>query len=203
MAYPESPKSQGEKDDNAIDCIPPSERGTAGLPTVDKSLKAGELSLEDAAAGGIGRHLGKISTTLLMFVFSLFPISQLYLFKTSPRTDNPHRVGRIIGTGIFSTPSSITSGVGSVGAALMLWALGFFLSLAGLFVWLEFGCMFPRSGGEKVYLEAAYRRPRSLATVVFACYTVTLGFTGEFDLSPEFGKAWRRENTVKIVLMYE
>jgi L-type amino acid transporter 9 len=80
-----------------------------------------------------------------------------------------------------------------VGAALMLWVLGFFLSLAGLFVWLEFGCMFPRSGGEKVYLEAAYRRPRSLATVVFACYTVVLGFTGEFDLSPEFRKAWRRE----------
>jgi hypothetical protein len=77
MANAESPKSQAEKGDNAIDSIPPSERGIAGLPTVDKSLKAGELSLEDAAAGGIGRHLGKISTTLLMFVFSHFSISQL------------------------------------------------------------------------------------------------------------------------------
>lgn len=59
-------------------------------------------------------------------------------------------IGRIIGTGIFSTPSSITEGVGSVGAALMLWVLGLALSFAGLLVWLEFGCMFPRSGGEKV-----------------------------------------------------
>src|ERR1700753_2394693 len=88
-------------------------------------------------------------------------------------------VRRIIGTGIFSTPSSITESVGSVGAAFVLWLLGFLLSLAGLFVWLEFGCMFPRSGGEKVYPEAAYRRPRSLATVVFASYTVLLGFTGK------------------------
>ena len=32
----------------------------------------------------------------------------------------------------------------------MLWLLGLALSFAGLCVWLEFGCMFPRSGGEKV-----------------------------------------------------
>jgi hypothetical protein len=65
-----------------------------------------------------------------------------------------------------------------VGAALMLWVLGFVLSLCGLFVWLEFGCMFPRSGGEKVYLEAVYRRPRLLATVFFAVQAILLGFTG-------------------------
>lgn len=34
----------------------------------------------------------------------------------------------------------------------MLWVLGLALSFAGLLVWLEFGCMFPRSGGEKVCL---------------------------------------------------
>lgn len=87
-------------------------------------------------------------------------------------------VGRIIGTGIFSTPSSITQSVGSVGAALMLWVLGLALSFAGLLVWLEFGCMYPRSGGEKVYLEAVYQRPRYLATMVFAFNAIFLGFTG-------------------------
>jgi L-type amino acid transporter 9 len=91
-------------------------------------------------------------------------------------------VGRIIGAGIFSTPSSITESVGSIGASFMIWLLGFFLSMAGLFVWLEFGCMFPRSGGEKVYLEAAYRHPRFLITIVYATYSVLLGFTGT---SPE------------------
>jgi len=37
--------------------------------------------------------------------------------------------------------------------------------------------MIPRSGGEKVYLEAAYRRPRLLATVAFAIQIIVLGFT--------------------------
>ncbi|CAK7227215.1 hypothetical protein SCUCBS95973_006467 [Sporothrix curviconia] len=117
-----------------------------------QSAEAGELTLDESAHGGLGRHLGLFSTTFLI-------------------------VGRIIGTGIFSTPSSITGGVGSVGAALMLWVLGLVLSFCGLCVWLEFGCMFPRSGGEKVYLEAVYRRPRFLATVVFAVQAIALGFT--------------------------
>jgi hypothetical protein len=37
--------------------------------------------------------------------------------------------------------------------------------------------MIPRSGGEKVYLEAAYKRPKLLATVVFAFQIILLGFT--------------------------
>ena len=84
---------------------------------------------------------------------------------------------RIIGTGIFSTPSSILGSVGSVGASLMLWVLGFVLSFCGLFIWLEFGTMFPRSGGEKVYLEAVYRKPKYLVTVIFAANAILLGFT--------------------------
>lgn len=86
-------------------------------------------------------------------------------------------VGRIIGTGIFSTPSSILGSVGSVGASMMLWVLGFVLSFCGLFIWLEFGTMIPRSGGEKVYLEAVYTKPRYLSTVVFAANAILLGFT--------------------------
>ncbi|KAH8887867.1 high affinity methionine permease [Thozetella sp. PMI_491] len=123
-----------------------------GEMVAEQPYQPGELTLEEAVHGGMGRHLGIVSTTLLI-------------------------VGRIIGTGIFSTPSSITQGVGSVGAALMLWVLGFALSFCGLFVWLEFGCMYPRSGGEKLYLEAVYRRPRFLATVVFAVQAIVLGFT--------------------------
>lgn len=88
-----------------------------------------------------------------------------------------HSVGRIIGTGIFSTPSSILGSVGSVGASLMLWVLGFVLSLCGLFIWLEFGTMFPRSGGEKVYLEAVYKKPKYLVTIIFAANAIILGFT--------------------------
>ena len=59
----------------------------------------------------------------------------------------------------------------------MLWVLGFVLSFCGLFVWLEFGTMIPRSGGEKVYLEAVYKKPKFLATVIFAMNAILLGFT--------------------------
>lgn len=67
--------------------------------------------------------------------------------------------------------------MGSVGASMMLWVLGFALSFCGLFIWLELGTMIPRSGGEKVYLEAIYRRPKYLATVIFAMNAILLGFT--------------------------
>ncbi|KAH8115358.1 high affinity methionine permease [Phellopilus nigrolimitatus] len=116
------------------------------------TLNPGELSFDEDTAGGMGRHLGVFSCTLLI-------------------------VGRIIGTGIFSTPSSILTSVESVGASLMLWVLGFVLSFCGLFVWLEYGTMFPRSGGEKVYLEAVYKKPKALATVFFATQAILLGFS--------------------------
>lgn len=90
-----------------------------------------------------------------------------------------NRVGRIIGVGIFSTPSSVTAELGSVGASLMFWVLGFFLAAAGLCVWLEFASMIPRSGGEKNYLEAVYKKPKLLITVFFAVQAIALGFTGK------------------------
>ena len=37
--------------------------------------------------------------------------------------------------------------------------------------------MFPRSGGEKIYLEAVYKKPKYLATIIFAANAILLGFT--------------------------
>ena len=37
--------------------------------------------------------------------------------------------------------------------------------------------MYPRSGGEKVYLEAVYRRPKHLSTLIFAAYAIFLNFS--------------------------
>jgi amino acid transporter len=102
----------------------------------------------------------------------LFSISYLFTHVTVTFS-----VGTIIGTGIFATPSSILGSVGSVGASLMLWVLGFAFSICGLFVWLEFGTMYPRSGGEKVYLEAVYRQPKHLSTVMFATNAILLNFS--------------------------
>jgi amino acid transporter len=85
----------------------------------------------------------------------------------------------MIGTGIFSKPSSITNSVGSVGAALCLWTLGLILAFCGLFVWLELACLHPVSGGEKVYLEAAFPKPRFLTTTLYAVYAIFLNPVGK------------------------
>ena len=37
--------------------------------------------------------------------------------------------------------------------------------------------MFPRSGGEKVYLEAVYKKPKFLATIIFTMNAILLGFS--------------------------
>ena len=57
----------------------------------------------------------------------------------------------------------------------MLWVLGFVLSFCGLFVWPECGTMFPRSGGEKVYLGAVYKEPRYLVTIIIAANAILFG----------------------------
>lgn len=84
-------------------------------------------------------------------------------------------ISRILGTGIFALPSHILSAVGTRTLALIMWILGAFLSYMTLQVFLEFGCMLPRSGGEKTYLEFAYPRPRWLASTVIAVWVVLGG----------------------------
>ncbi|KAJ5637724.1 hypothetical protein N7490_007603 [Penicillium lividum] len=86
-------------------------------------------------------------------------------------------VSRVIGSGIFATPGSIVKSAGSVGLTLLVWLVGTILSACGMSVSMEYGCMLPRSGGDKVYLEYAYRRPRFLASTVIAVHAVVLGFT--------------------------
>lgn len=86
-------------------------------------------------------------------------------------------ISRVIGSGIFATPGAILRGVGSVGLSLSLWIAGAIIAACGLAVTLEYGCMLPRSGGEKVYLEFTYRKPRFLASTLVAVQAVLLGFT--------------------------
>ena len=86
-------------------------------------------------------------------------------------------ISRVIGSGIFATPGSIIQSVGSVGLSLLLWVVGAIVAGFGLSISLEYGCMLPRSGGEKVYLEYTYRHPRFLASTYIAVMVVCLGFT--------------------------
>jgi amino acid transporter len=86
-------------------------------------------------------------------------------------------ISRVIGSGIFATPGVIVKDVGSVGLSLSLWVIGAIIAASGLAVSLEYGCMLPRSGGDKVYLEFTYRKPRFLASTLVATQAVLLGFT--------------------------
>ncbi|ORY61480.1 amino acid permease [Pseudomassariella vexata] len=95
-------------------------------------------------------------------------------------------LNKMIGTGIFSTPSGIFAATGSVSVSLFLWVIGGILTFAGLSVFLEFGLAIPLSGGEKNYLERVYRHPRYLATCVLASQMILLGFSSGNSLA--FGR---------------
>lgn len=86
-------------------------------------------------------------------------------------------LGKTVGVGIYSIPSSIFNSVGSVGASLLLWIVGSLISFCGLAVYLDLGTAIPRSGGERIYLERIFKKPRMLATCMFMSYVVLLGFS--------------------------
>jgi amino acid transporter len=86
-------------------------------------------------------------------------------------------ISRVLGSGIFAVPGTILAAVGSPGLALTLWIAGAILAYFGLTVALEFGSMLPRSGGDKVYLEFTYRKPKYLVSILVATQAILLGFT--------------------------
>ncbi|OAL23763.1 hypothetical protein AYO20_10909 [Fonsecaea nubica] len=87
-------------------------------------------------------------------------------------------ISMMIGTGVYSTPAVILSGVGSVGLSFIYWVLGFLLCATSLAVYLEYAAYFPnRSGSEVVYLEQAYPRPKWLFPTTFALWYLILSFS--------------------------
>lgn len=104
-------------------------------------------------------------------------------------------VNQMVGTGIFSTRRSpclctiksikltttagnILNRTGSIGLALIYWVIGFVMAIAGFGTFLELSSYFPnRSGGEVVYLEQAYPRPRHFFPVAYAVQSVILSFS--------------------------
>lgn len=86
-------------------------------------------------------------------------------------------ISRVIGSAIFATPGLIMKSTGSIGLSMLLWVFGAALAATDLVVWLEYGCMLPRSGGHKVYLEFTYGRPRFLTSTLVAVQAVLLTFS--------------------------
>ncbi len=67
-------------------------------------------------------------------------------------------IGCIVGVGIFRTASTIASHLHAPLLILGLWALGGLLSLCGALCYAELAAMFPKSGGDYVYLTKTYGR---------------------------------------------
>ncbi|MGO9834188.1 MAG: APC family permease [Polyangiaceae bacterium] len=65
-------------------------------------------------------------------------------------------VGCIVGAGIFLVSPDVAREVRSPAAFLFTWLLGGFIALSGALSNGELGGLFPRSGGEYVYLREAY-----------------------------------------------
>jgi len=65
-------------------------------------------------------------------------------------------VGTIIGTGIFLKTAVMAQVGGSAAWVLAAWAVAGALSLFGALTYAELGAMFPRAGGEYVFLRVGY-----------------------------------------------
>ncbi|KAJ5766044.1 uncharacterized protein N7511_003660 [Penicillium nucicola] len=99
--------------------------------------------------------------------YSVGPVTVIFL-----------NLSKMIGTGVFSTPSNVLKGAGSVGLSLIYWVLGYLMASSSLSVYMEFASCFPsRSGSEVVYLEQAYPRPKYFFPTVFAMQTVLFSFS--------------------------
>lgn len=62
-------------------------------------------------------------------------------------------VASVVGSGIFFTPSQVAGLLPSAGLYLAVWVAGAAISLIGAFINAELGAMFPRAGGNYVYLR--------------------------------------------------
>jgi len=65
-------------------------------------------------------------------------------------------VGTVIGTGIFLKAGIMSQTVGAAHWMILAWAAAGILSFIGALVYAEIGGLFPRAGGEYVYMREAY-----------------------------------------------
>lgn len=65
-------------------------------------------------------------------------------------------MGGVIGSGIFMTTGFIAEFVPSAWMILLVWIVGGLITVCGALSFAELGAMFPRAGGQFVYLKEAY-----------------------------------------------
>jgi APA family basic amino acid/polyamine antiporter len=66
--------------------------------------------------------------------------------------------GSMIGSGIFIVSADITRNVGSAGWLIFVWVITGFMTLTAAVSYGELSAMFPKAGGQYVYLKEAYNK---------------------------------------------
>jgi APA family basic amino acid/polyamine antiporter len=84
-------------------------------------------------------------------------------------------VSSVIGVGLFLTPGTVADLLPHPGLMLAAWLLGGLLSLAGALANAELGAMYPRAGGDYVYLRYAYH---PFAGFVVGCLSFFVIYAG-------------------------
>src|SRR5258708_13416614 len=64
--------------------------------------------------------------------------------------------GSMIGSGIFIVSADITRTTGSAGWLIFVWAITGFMTLAAAMSYGELSAMYPKAGGQYVYLKEPY-----------------------------------------------
>ena len=64
--------------------------------------------------------------------------------------------GSMIGSGIFIVTADITRNVGSAGWVILVWLITGFMTLTAALSYGELSAMFPKAGGQYVYLKEAF-----------------------------------------------
>jgi APA family basic amino acid/polyamine antiporter len=65
-------------------------------------------------------------------------------------------VGSMVGSGIFIVAADITRHTGSAGWLILVWLIGGFMTLTAALAYGELSGMYPKAGGQYVYLKEAY-----------------------------------------------
>jgi APA family basic amino acid/polyamine antiporter len=65
-------------------------------------------------------------------------------------------IGSMIGSGIFIVSTDIARNIGSAGWLIVVWLISGFLTMAAALSYAELSAMYPKAGGQYVYLREAY-----------------------------------------------
>jgi APA family basic amino acid/polyamine antiporter len=121
-------------------------------------------------------------------------------------------IANMVGTGIFTTSGFIIEELGNPQTMLLCWFVGGVFALCGALCYGELGAMFPRAGGEYVFLRESFGKsmgflsgwislivgfsaPIAAASIAFATYFFRMWPT---SFGPESGVSFSGGNTFTI-----